>query len=158
MLIPSIRNEIGATNPATSKWVVENGQVYKKDKKAENGRELQAMTPTESLYDLMTLIHHYEGHKGRDNFFNLIKKESGSVKKAFCHQFVQVCCDKAESWQGGDVSYGWQAPVKHRDAGEGNDVAVDDNTNAAANIKLPAFPPQSMQQDDQQLVSSFQIR
>jgi hypothetical protein len=88
--------------------------VYKKNKKAENGREEAPMTSTECLYSLMVIVHTIYGHKGRDNFFNIVKKLSGSVKKALCHQFVQVCCEKAESWQGGHVAYGWQVSVKHR--------------------------------------------
>ncbi len=157
MLTSFFRNEIGATNPETSKWVVEDGKVYKKDKKAANGREEQPMTPTECLYDLMIQIHKVHGHKGRDNFFNLVKTLSGSVKKAFCHQFVQVCCDKAESWSaGGHVPYGWQAPVKHRDAGERvNEVLAVDNVNAAVNIENPVSPSQGIQQDNQQFVSLF---
>lgn len=153
------RNEIGATNPATSKWVVEGDRLYKKTKNAKEGGP---MTPTECIYDLMTKIHQAHGHKGRDNFFNLVKPYSGSIKKAFCHQFVQVCCEKAESWQAdGSVPYGWQAPVKHRKARnnaaeddgdeETDDKAVVDNTNAA-NIEYPATP-QAMPQDVEQFVS-----
>lgn len=125
------------------------------------------MTATEGLYDLMIFVHALHGHKGRDNFFNLVKAVSGSVKKAFCHQFVQVCCEKAESWQGGQVAYGWQAPVKHRDGGENTVVAVAGNINAADNTVVavninaavdenPPASPQSIQYDGQQFVSSIQ--
>lgn len=144
LLIKFSRNEIGATNPATSKWIVENGRVYKKAKNAKDGA---AMTPTEGIYKLMTDIHLAYGHKGRDNFFNLVKQHSGSIKKAFCHQFAQVCCEKAASWQGGSVPYGWQAPVEHKKAGnnaadddgdeETDDSAIIDNINAAGNIQYP---------------------
>jgi hypothetical protein len=153
------RNEIGATNPATSKWIVEDGCVYKKTKNAKEGGP---MTPTESIYELMTRIHQTHGHKGRDNFFNLVKSFSGSIKKAFCNQFVQVCCERAESWHaGGSVPYGWQASVKHRKArndaaNDGDDEEVDnravvDNMNAAANIEYPVA--QDIPRDVEQSVS-----
>jgi hypothetical protein len=145
--------------------VVENNCVYKKTKKTKTAKETVPdgpMTPTEGIYDLMTRIHQHYGHKGRDNFFNLVKPHSGSIKKAFCHQFVQVCCEKAESWQaGGRVPYGWQAPVKHRkarnDADDNDDEDVDDSaavgiTNATGNIDHP-ISPQAIPEADQQLVS-----
>jgi hypothetical protein len=168
------RNEIGATNPATSKWVVEGGHVYKKTKNAKEGGP---MTPTEGIYKLMTQIHQAYGHKGRDGFFSLVKLRSGSIKKAFCHQFVQVCCKRAESWQAsGSVPYGWQAPVKQRRAGRNNaaddDKEVDDNAiignmnataktqrtliniNAPANVQRPPTPPITPDADGQ-FVSPF---
>jgi hypothetical protein len=135
--------------------------VYKKTKNAKDGGP---MTPTEGIYELMIRIHLDNGHKGRDNFFNLVKPHSGSIKKAFCHQFVQVCCEKAESWQaGGSVPYGWQAPVKHRKAGRNNaadnddgedidDGPVVDNMNATANAQLLPTP-QTTPGADGQLVS-----
>lgn len=119
------------------------------------------MTPTEDIYKLMTEIHLAYGHKGRDNFYNLVKRYSGSIKKAFCHQFAQVCCEDAASWNaGGSVPYGWQAPVEHRtpagknaghddDDEEPDNSAIFDNINAAANFQRPPTPRITPDADDQ---------
>ena len=60
------------------------------------------------MYHIMTEIHHRHGHKGRDNFYNIVKTESASITKDFCNSFVNVCCPEAAHWKnGGKVDRHW---------------------------------------------------